>query len=158
MNTDMKDIQIRAQFRFNDGDVSKKPYKWEVIPMDDDGNIEDSTYEPKCVATGAQKAVDYLTVSIPTTAKEVGEIPEEVQVELVGEALLNRAKKKQADGLRESYESPQQAANREKREAAAKREYLGEKMLSFTEANPGEMPDASLFATWQKEAEAESKK
>ncbi len=154
----MKDVQIRAQFRFNDGNVALKPYKWEVIPMDDDGNIEDSTYEPKCVATGAQKAVDYLTVSIPTTAKEVGEIPEEVQVELVGEALLNRAKKKQADGLRESYESPQQAANREKREAAARREYLGEKMLSFTEANPGEMPTPELFAQWTEEAGVEAAK
>ena len=154
----MKDIQIRAQFRFNDGDVSKKPYKWEVIPMDDDGLIEDSTYEPKCLATGAQKAVDYLTVSVPTSDEEIGEIPSEVQVELIGEALLNRAKKKQADGLRESYESPQQAANREKREAAARREYLGEKMLSFTDANPGEMPTPELFAQWTKEADVESKK
>jgi hypothetical protein len=154
----MKNVQIRAQFRFNDGDVSKKPYKWEVIPMTDEGEIEDSTYEPKCLATGAQKAVDYLTVSIPTTAEELGEIPEEVTIELVGEAYLTRAKKKQADSLRESYESPTQAANREKREAAARREYLGEKMLSFTEANPGEMPTADLFATWTAEAEAEAKK
>jgi hypothetical protein len=154
----MKDIQIRAQFRFNDGNVALKPYKWEVIPMDDDGIIADSTYEPKCLATGAQKAVDYLTVSIPTTEEEVSEIEMDTQIQLIGEAYLTRAKKKQADGLRESYESPQQAANREKREAAARREYLGEKMLSFTEANPGEMPDASLFATWTEEADAEAKK
>lgn len=150
--------QIRAQFRFNDGDVSKKPYKWQPIPMDDEGSIEDGTYEVGCPVTGAQKAVDYLTVEIPETSEEVAEIPSDVQLVLIGEALLTRAKKKQADGLRESYESPQQRTNREKREAAAQREYLGEKMLAFTEANPGEMPEASLFAQWQEEATASSKK
>ena len=153
----MKAIQIRAQFRFNDGDLSKKPYKWEPIPMDDDGNIEDGTYEPRCPVTGGQKAVDYQTVEIPDSATEVAEIPEEVQVELVGEALLNRAKKRQADSLRESYESPQQRANREKREAAAKREYLGEKMEAFAEKHPGEMPPLELFQQWQAEAEAHAK-
>ena len=154
----MKQLQIRAQFRFNDGDKSKGKYSWEAIPMDEDGNVEDGTYEPKCNVTGAQKAVDYLTIDLPDSPEEFAEIPEEVQQELMVEALIVRAKKAQADGLRESYESPQQAANREKREKAAFREYLGEKMLSFTEANPGEMPAPELFAKWQEEATAASKK
>jgi hypothetical protein len=122
--------------------------------MDEDGNIEDGTYEVGCPVTGAQKAVDYQT--LPDV--DISEIPADVQEVLITEALTSRAKKKQADGLRESYESPQQRANREKREAAAQREYLGEKMLAFTEANPGEMPEASLFAQWQEEATAASKK
>jgi len=155
----MKTLQIRAQFRFNDGDPSKKPYKWEPIPTDEDGNIEDGTYEPRCPVTGGQKAVDYKTINIPDTKDEIdAEIPEEVQVELIGEALEGRAKKKQADSLRESYESPTQRANREKREAAAQREYLGEKMLAFTTAKPGEMPTPEQFAEWQAEAVEASKK
>lgn len=154
----MISLQIRAQFRFNDGDKSKGKYNWEAIPMDEDGNVEDGTYEPKCSTTGGQKAVDYLTIELPETEAELGEIPAEVTSELVREALTVRAKKAQADALRESYESPQQRANREKREKAAFREYLGEKMVAFTEANPGEMPAPELFAQWQEEATAASKK
>ncbi len=151
-----KTVQIRAQFRFNDGDKAKKPYRWEAIPMDDEGVIEDGTYEPKCSATGGQKAVDYKTIEVPTTAEEVAEIPEEVQVELIGECLVGRAKKKQADALRESYESPTQRQNREKREKAARMEYLGEKMEAYAEANPDEMPPTELFQQWQQEARTAS--
>jgi hypothetical protein len=154
----MLKLQIRAQFRFNDGDKSKGKYNWEAIPMSEDGLIDDGTYEPKCGTTGAQKAVDYLTVDLPESDEEFATLPAEVQQELIREALTGRAKKVQADELRESYESPQQAANREKREKATFREYLGEKMVAFTDANPGEMPPADLFATWQEEATAASKK
>ena len=156
----MEQIQIRAQFRFNDGDTSKKPYKWEPIPMDEDGNIEDNTYEPRCPITGAQKAVDFTTIDKPTTEEDLEtlKIDRDTQLQLIGDQVVVLAKKAQADSLRESYESPQQAANRQKREAAAQREYLGEKMLAFTEKNRGEMPSPELFAQWQEEAVAESKK
>lgn len=153
----MQTVQIRAQFRFNDGDKKKGKYNWEAIPMDEDGNVEDGTYEPKCNVTGGQKAVDYLTIELPDTEAEFAEIPQELGQELMREALVARAKKAQADALRESYESPQQRANREKREKAAFREYLGEKMVAFTEANPGEMPAPELFAKWQEEATKASK-
>ena len=151
-------VQIKAQFRFNDGDKSKGNYKWEPIPMKEDGTIEDGTYEPRCVVTQAQKAVNFLTVTKPTTEKEINEIPKEVQGELIGECLVSRAKKKQADKLRESYESPTQRLNREKREKASKMEYLGEKMEAFSTANPNEMPPVELFQQWQTEAAAAASK
>lgn len=154
-----KSVQIMSQFRFNDGDKAKKPYKWQPIPMDADGNVEDGTYESTCLSTGAQKANDYKTISLPDTIEEItSDIPEEVVVTLVGESLIARAKKVQAGELREGYESPQQAANRQKREEAAYKEYLGDKMVAFTDANPGTMPDAEMFKTWQEEATVESKK
>ena len=154
----MIELQIRAQFRFNDGDKTKGKYVWEKIPMDADGNIVDDTYEPKCAVTGGQKAVDYETIELPSERAEFDEIPRETQDELIVESLTNRAKKKQADELRESYESPQQTQNRLKTEKALYLEYLGEKMESFTDANPGEMPPADMFATWKSEATAHSQK
>lgn len=154
----MIELQIRAQFRFNDGDKTKGKYDWEKIPMDEAGNISDDTYEPKCRVTGGQKAVDYETIELPSEKAEFAEIPEEVQQELIVESLTNRAKKKQADALRESYESPQQTANRLKKEKALYLEYLGERMEEFTDANPGEMPPADVFAGWKKEATAHSQK
>lgn len=154
----MRELQIRAQFRFNDGDKTKGKYVWEKIPMDADGNIVDDTYEPKCHVTGGQKAVDYETIELPSERAEFDEIPREVQDELIVEQLIVRAKDKQASALRESYESPQQTANRLKKEKAAYLEYLGEKMDAFTDANPGEMPPVDMFATWKKEATAHSTK
>jgi len=154
----MREKQIRAQFRFNDGDKTKGKYVWEKIPMDADGNIADDTYEPKCHVTGGQKAVDYETIELPSERAEFDEIPQEVQEELIVESLENRAKKKQADALRESYESPQQTANRLKKEKALYREYLGEKMEMFNDANPDEMPSTEMFATWKQEAVAHSTK
>jgi hypothetical protein len=154
----MQELQIRAQFRFNDGDKTKGKYTWERIPMDSDGNIVDDTYEPKCLVTGAQKAVDFETIELPSEREEFDEIPREVQDELIVESLTNRAKKKQADSLRESYESPQQTANRQKREKAAYLEYLGEKMEAFSDANPGEMPPAAMFESWKSEAKAHASK
>ena len=154
----MKQLQIRAQFRFNDGDKTKKPYKWEAIPADDNGVIEDGTYEPRCVSTGGQKAVDYQTIELPDTDAEFAEIPTDVQHNLIVEALVSRAKKKQADALREAYETPTQRANREKREAAAKREYLGEMMEAWNKKHPNEMPPLDLFQKWQVEAQEAASK
>lgn len=154
----MKSLQIMSQFRFNDGDKTKKPYKWQPVPMDSDGIIEDGTYESTCNSTGAQKANDYKTIELPDAIDEIqSDIPEEVVITLVQESLIARAKKVQAGELRESYESPQQAANRQKREEAAYKEYLGDKMVAFTDANPGTMPDAEMFKEWQEEATAHSK-
>jgi hypothetical protein len=154
----MQELQIRAQFRFNEGDKTKGKYNWEKIPMDSEGNIADDTYEPKCLVTGAQKAVDFETIELPSEREEFDEIPREVQDELIVESLTNRAKKKQAEGLRESYESPQQTANRQKKEKAAYLEYLGEKMEAFSDANPGEMPAAAMFESWKSEAKAHATK
>ncbi len=154
----MRNHQIRAQFRFNDGDKTKGKYVWEKIPMDEAGNISDDTYEPKCHVTGGQKAVDYETIELPTDDAEFDAIPKEVQQELIIESLISRAKDRQAGALRESYESPQQTANRLKKEKALYLEYLGERMEEFTDANPGEMPPADVFATWKTEATAHSQK
>ncbi len=152
-----ENVQIKAEFRFNDGDGSK-PYKWKPIPVDKAGTVEDGTYETDCVKSQAQKAVVFETIVLPTTLEDLEEIPEEVQIELTREAIRSRKLISLGKDLRKKYESPQQRENREKKESASRKEYLGDKMEAFSDANPGEMPDAALFMTWKAEAEEHSKK
>jgi len=84
----MEKVQIRRQYRFDDGQLrdlrkqGKDPkFDWDLSPIeqatDDQGQVQDGIYEVKCRNTGARKAVVYATVEVPESVEELSTIDQD---------------------------------------------------------------------------------
>jgi len=143
---------IRAQQRFKDGDMSKKPFAWESPPTDESGVISPGIYEVSCSRTGSEKALIYLPIELPTDDGEVMGMDADRRLHLVRTGLIKEGRDDASQQLRERYETAEQRSKRLAKEEASFKESLAERVMAYSEKHPGEAIPADLMVKWIEEA------
>jgi len=130
----MEKVQIRRQYRYDDGNkeklaANKGRFDWDLKPIEDktvDGKIGDGVYVITCSACEAKKAVAYETIDIPTTEHEAREafnnLSPDNKVSVLAFAKEEKAKQGLTNSLMENpkFVSPEKLAKRlEKKQATA---------------------------------------